>query len=194
MSSVVIYRRAGVVASWHKDSAYTVDRPASHGAPSSRTYHATAESARRAAVRHSAAIIKRLVPLAKAAIPLDDREWGSNRQMAAENAFFEACTVAMGDAFADESDFAAWCLKATTEEMVSEAMRLVRDTVDSSRPSWIVETRFTYGFENVWSVDDKPLTFRSRSEAVAELRDHLDDCKAAGMDYRRADFRIRKAD
>ena len=39
-----------------------------------------------------------------------------------------------------------------------------------------VQTKFTYGWENVWSNDDNKLTyFKSREEAQAELKSNVDD-------------------
>lgn len=39
---------------------------------------------------------------------------------------------------------------------------------------YIVETRFTYGFENCWSDDDgQPLTFSTLEEAQEALTEHL---------------------
>jgi hypothetical protein len=60
--------------------------------------------------------------LAAEARPKDDAEWGSERQIAAENKFFEKFHEAMGDT----PDFDRWCLKATTDEMIDEALRLLQ--------------------------------------------------------------------
>jgi hypothetical protein len=62
-----------------------------------------------------------LQSLAKDAKATDEADWGSERQVAAENRFFDAFHTAMGDT----SAFDDWCLKATSEEMLAEAMRLV---------------------------------------------------------------------
>lgn len=42
-----------------------------------------------------------------------------------------------------------------------------------------VETRFLYGWENCWTVDDMPMTFATRAEAEAELSAYLADIAAA---------------
>jgi hypothetical protein len=45
-------------------------------------------------------------------------------------------------------------------------------------------------WENVWTEDDVPLTFASSFFAREALRDHLNDCKAAGIEVYAKDFRI----
>ncbi len=41
---------------------------------------------------------------------------------------------------------------------------------------YVVETRFTYGFENCWSDDDdQPVTFSTLEEAQEALKEHLED-------------------
>jgi hypothetical protein len=45
-------------------------------------------------------------------------------------------------------------------------------------------------WENVWTEDDVPLTFTSSFFAREALRDHLNDCKAAGIEVYAKDFRI----
>lgn len=52
--------------------------------------------------------------------------------------------------------------------------------------TYIVETLFTYGWENCWTEDDKPMTFDTREEAQAEI----DDIIESGLDYNQNDFRI----
>ena len=37
-----------------------------------------------------------------------------------------------------------------------------------------VETKFIYGWENVWMDDDKPVVFRTKKDAQAELKDNVD--------------------
>tara|TARA_R110002124_G_C8546122_1_gene478811 strand:- start:190 stop:417 length:228 start_codon:yes stop_codon:yes gene_type:complete len=38
-----------------------------------------------------------------------------------------------------------------------------------------VQTRFTYGWENVWMDDDnKPIVFKTKKEAKSELKDNVD--------------------
>jgi len=47
--------------------------------------------------------------------------------------------------------------------------------------SYIVETRFTYGFENCWVYNDEtPMTFETYEDAKAELDCYLHDLK---LDY-----------
>lgn len=69
-------------------------------------------------------MIARFEALAQAARPTNDDDWGSERQIAAENKFFRAvkATLRPADFYALE----AYCDKATTDEMIDEAMRLVR--------------------------------------------------------------------
>ena len=57
--------------------------------------------------------------LARAARPIDDDDWGTDRQIEAENAFFEAA----GDL---GPDFEAFSNKATSNEMIDEALRILR--------------------------------------------------------------------
>lgn len=65
--------------------------------------------------------------LAKGARPLDDEDWGSDRQIESENAFFDACEGAFPELFDEGSAFADFALKATSEERIDEALRLVRE-------------------------------------------------------------------
>ena len=61
--------------------------------------------------------------LAAAARPINDTDWGSGRQIDAQNLFFkEVEKVLPADKFAELEDF---CLKATTDEMIDEALKLV---------------------------------------------------------------------
>lgn len=72
-----------------------------------------------------------LVALASDAIPkqLPDQpagmdDWGSERQINAQNLFFrELEQILPSDRF---SELEAWCLKATTEEMLDEGLRYAR--------------------------------------------------------------------
>ncbi|WP_264048953.1 hypothetical protein [Methylobacterium flocculans] len=64
--------------------------------------------------------------LAKSARPLDDDDWGSDRQIEAENAFFGACEEEFSNLFDEDSAFADFALKATSEERIDKALRLVR--------------------------------------------------------------------
>lgn len=64
-----------------------------------------------------------MIDLAKAARPLDDDDWGSERQIHAQNAFFTEVEKRLS-----ATDFAAledYCMKATVDEMVDEALRLM---------------------------------------------------------------------
>jgi hypothetical protein len=62
--------------------------------------------------------------LAKAALPISDDEWGSERQIEAQNRFFEAVEARLpADKFAA---LEAYCHKANVHEMVEEALRLLR--------------------------------------------------------------------
>jgi hypothetical protein len=63
-------------------------------------------------------ITPQLLRLAAAARPVNDGDWGSERQIAAQNAFFDAVGP-LGDGFD------AFCLKATVDEMIDEALRVV---------------------------------------------------------------------
>jgi hypothetical protein len=63
------------------------------------------------------------VKLAKDALPINDDDWGSDRQIDAENLFFNEVEKVL-----DAETFAAfenYCLKATTDERVEEALRLL---------------------------------------------------------------------
>jgi ppGpp synthetase/RelA/SpoT-type nucleotidyltranferase len=54
-----------------------------------------------------------------------------------------------------------------------------------------VQTRFVYGWENVWTEDEKELTFSTASQAQREIDDHLLECAHAGIAVDRRDFRIK---
>jgi hypothetical protein len=64
--------------------------------------------------------------LAREAFPINEDEWGSERQINAENALFTALEARYPETFGEASDFRMWALKATSEEYIEEAMRLVR--------------------------------------------------------------------
>jgi len=66
-----------------------------------------------------------LEQLAADARPIDETDWGSERQIDAENLFFDECRRHRPTTFDDAGDFADWCLKATTDERIDEAMRLL---------------------------------------------------------------------
>lgn len=65
-----------------------------------------------------------LETLAKEARCINDDDWGSDRQIAAQNLFFNSIQKAIStDAF---EGLEAYCLKANVHEMVDEAMRLAK--------------------------------------------------------------------
>lgn len=66
---------------------------------------------------------ERLVAMAGAARALGDDDWGSARQVAAQNAFFLEVERLMHPVAWDE--FEMWALKATVDEKVDEALRLL---------------------------------------------------------------------
>jgi hypothetical protein len=68
--------------------------------------------------------IAHFVKLADEARPLNDDEWGSERQIAAENFFFGEFDINFPKL--NDERFQDFCLKATTEEMLDEALRLIR--------------------------------------------------------------------
>jgi hypothetical protein len=53
-----------------------------------------------------------------------------------------------------------------------------------------VQTRIGNEWENVWSEDDVPLTFATSFLAREALRNHLSDCKAAGIEVYAKDLRV----
>ena len=56
-----------------------------------------------------------------------------------------------------------------------------------------VETKFIYGWENVWMDDDKPVVFRTKKDAQAELKDNVDswnDDPNTTSKYSYDDYRI----
>jgi hypothetical protein len=69
-------------------------------------------------------MINRIEALAKVARPRTDDDWGSARQVDAENKFFRVVKQLLeADEFEALEDY---CLKATTDEMIDKALRLVR--------------------------------------------------------------------
>ena len=66
---------------------------------------------------------KTLQDLANQARCIDDADWGSERQTAALNEFFAHVYTIIGRRKFIELE--AYCLKATTDEMIDEALRLV---------------------------------------------------------------------
>src|SRR5687767_2502193 len=75
-------------------------------------------------------LAEQLCELADRAIPED--QWGEPQQVEAENAFFELLATAYPDHFGEESEFAGWALKATTPEMLVEAMRRAAPLIGST--------------------------------------------------------------
>jgi len=66
-----------------------------------------------------------LYKLAQAARPINQSDWGSERQVAAQNEFFEYVEKQMHPvAFAELEEFA---LKATTDEMIDEAIKRLEE-------------------------------------------------------------------
>lgn len=75
-----------------------------------------------------------LEEMARIARPIDDDEWGSERQIEAENDFFDACEDALPEVFDRESDtdFNRFCLKATSNEMIDEALKILRERLSNA--------------------------------------------------------------
>ena len=78
--------------------------------------------------------LKKLETLSEVARPLDDADWGSDRQQDAENHFWNELARALGAPCDDQydgagfgKDFDNWCLHATTDEMLDEALKLLRE-------------------------------------------------------------------
>jgi hypothetical protein len=65
--------------------------------------------------------------LAQPAYPLSDDDWGSERQIDAENAFFERMERELPQLFTQEFEY--WMLKATTEERLDEALARIAKEV-----------------------------------------------------------------
>lgn len=65
--------------------------------------------------------------LAQDARPLDEDDWGSESQIDAQNLFFEQCALVAPDELSENSDFFDDNLKATTDELIDEAMRILTD-------------------------------------------------------------------
>ncbi len=67
--------------------------------------------------------------LAKDALPTSEDDYGSERQLSAENFFFAELGEAYPVTFSDDGDgeFAVWAIKATSEEYINHAIQLVRD-------------------------------------------------------------------
>jgi hypothetical protein len=69
-----------------------------------------------------------LEKLAIAARPINDADYGSKRQIDAENDFFDALDLHLTGklTLAETQAFDSFCLKATTNERISEGLRLAR--------------------------------------------------------------------
>lgn len=61
--------------------------------------------------------------LAREARPHDHSDWGSERQIAAQNLFFNEVTKVLS--FARSAALDDYCMKANVDEMIDEALRLV---------------------------------------------------------------------
>jgi hypothetical protein len=68
-----------------------------------------------------------LIQLARTARPINDADWGSARQVAAENQFFASIKPLISASDWDELE--TFALRATTDERIDFALRLV-DLVD----------------------------------------------------------------
>ena len=67
-------------------------------------------------------IYKNIQKLEQDARPINDDDWGSERQIDAEIAFFEKVqSVVSTESFEKLEDY---CLKATTDEMIDEALKI----------------------------------------------------------------------
>ena len=69
---------------------------------------------------------ERLITMGEAAKCLSEADYGSDRQIGAANAYFSVLESLFPEAFGEGSDFAAWALKATQEEMLDESRPLLR--------------------------------------------------------------------
>lgn len=78
-----------------------------------------------------------LKKLAVDALPVDDKDYGSNRQVTAENLFFEKCREVFPADFEEGGKFSNFCLKATPEEMIGEAVKILARRLggDASLPT-----------------------------------------------------------
>ena len=45
-----------------------------------------------------------------------------------------------------------------------------------------VQTKFIYGWENVWMDEDKPIVFKTKEEAQAELKDNVESWSYESLD------------
>lgn len=68
--------------------------------------------------------MRKLEAMASDLLGRNEADWGSDRQIRAENRFWRAAEKALGGGFPPEFD--VWCLKATHSEITSEVLRLCR--------------------------------------------------------------------
>lgn len=79
---------------------------------------------------------------------------------------------------------------ATIEDFKTYRVMPPKEFPGAEQMRWRVETKFTYGWENVWTEDDAPLTFATKESAERALEEHLSDLKDAGMEHDRDGYRI----
>ena len=81
--------------------------------------------------------------LAKQAMPIDSDDWGSERQVAAEIAFWIEAERIINQKFGADifSELELWGLKATIDEMIDEAMLLI----NMDMPKYLVQWLEGYG-------------------------------------------------
>lgn len=65
------------------------------------------------------------------AFPKDGLEWGSEEQIDAQNAFFIEFEKLVKSGDGDWDEFEDWCMKATVEEMISEALKRTYQSYDN---------------------------------------------------------------
>jgi hypothetical protein len=96
-------------------------------------------------MKKSATSISMINTPAQAARPIDDTDWGTERQINAENAFFDMVKTRMTAGRAGEAlremkrkwdQFEAYCAKATTDESINEALRLLGMSRAPGDPLW----------------------------------------------------------
>jgi hypothetical protein len=63
--------------------------------------------------------------------PINDDDWGSERQITAQNYFFGEFDINFPEL--NTAEFEHYCNKARTEEMFDEAMRLIRNKLDKGK-------------------------------------------------------------
>ena len=64
----------------------------------------------------------------------------------------------------------------------------------SQKTRFEVQTRFIYGWENCWSIDDEPDYYDTEQEAEDAINEFFADLGRSGMAqlYDREDYRVRK--